>query len=152
MSNYRGFKPRHGFLSRFISQLQSIYPPPVMKQDLYLRGWSLLYLSQEIARRSLLSRFLSFLIRQLRRVLSARPIFRSRHLRSLRHHTKGDGKHLTVAPRAPIVRPNCLDIWRSRARSNLARRFQGAAIGTERIEFRVTFVERNRESLAMRLN
>lgn len=97
---------------RFISQLQSIYPP-VMKQDLYLYVWSFLYLPQE-SRCNCFHGF-SFLIRQLHRALSARSIFRLRYYTVCisASHQRRRKTLLVVALWMLIVRPNSLDIRRA---------------------------------------
>lgn len=113
-SNYHDLEPTRLRLSffRFISQLQSIYSPPVMKQDLYLYVWSLLYLSQE-SRCSCFHGF-SFLIKQLHWALSAWSIFRSRcYIVISVSHQRRRKTPLIVALWAQILRPNSLDIRRS---------------------------------------
>lgn len=116
-SNYHDLEPTRLRLSffRFISQLQSIYSPPVMKQDLYLYVWSLLYLSQE-SRCSCFHGF-SFLIRQLHRALSAWSIFRSRRYTVISaSHQRRRKTPLIVTLWPQIVRPNSLDIHDDRVR------------------------------------
>jgi len=108
---------RHGFPFRFISQLQSIYSPPIMKQDLYLctadhfctcpENRAAVALSFAVSPSSL-GNYVEFYLRVwfFARVTSWSLLLPSQQRRWKTHF---------VVALAPIARPNGLDIRRLNA-------------------------------------